>query len=1274
MVDIVTRAGKGSPLTNAEVDANFTNLAAVPAPNDGTLTMAVSGTGLSGSASFTADQAGASSFTVTSNATSANTGSAIVARDGSGNFSAGTITAALSGNATTATTATTLQTARTIGGVSFNGSANINLPGVNATGNQNTTGTAAVATEVSVTSDSVWAYNYLPFISGSSTGDYALKTDSGIRYNPSTNFLILDGYLDAASVTADSMSLGDNDTFSFGAGASGLAKLFANGATSTMQLELESAANSFIITDNGTTKFTFTKATGTIEATDFSGGGAALTSLTAANISAGTAGISISGNAATATTLQTARTINGVSFNGSANITVESYVEDDNATNATRYITFVDNTTASYKRLNEDSNLTYNPATNVLTAGTFSGALSGNATTSSSTTGNAATATTLQTARTIGGVSFNGSANIDLPGVNAAGNQSTTGNAGSATVLQTARAINGVSFNGSAAITVEDATKLPLAGGTATGTISAPTFNATSTTSGGFQGIDADSATAPSFTWTADLNTGMYRVGADSIGFTAGGTNRLTISTTAVTTIEPITAPTYYSSGTAYYMQPATGISNTTAGSRFNDLRFDSLWQGVPANSGPILTYTLTSGGSGYVDGTYNNKVLSGGGLYATFDFVVSGGIIATATLTERGSGFEVGDTISIAASTLGGTGSGGLITVNSVRTVDVSLYSTAGRLRLASSDISLAGGQEIGGIYFNARDASAGGAGDKAYILGVAEGSSGGGKIEFWTSSNGLGATKCMEIAGNNTFRLYNSAGTFYHAFDNAPTANRTLSLPDATGTVALTSSSITGNAATATTLQTARTIGGVSFNGSANINLPGVNTAGNQNTSGNAATATTLQTARTINGVSFNGSANITVADGTKLPTAGGTLTGTLSFSQPVGLGFANGQYIKDNGAGGLIINSGAAVNLNGTSVTVNGDTALHAGNYNSYSPTLTGGNASGTWGINVTGNAATATTLQTARTINGVSFNGSANITVEPYISNDDTGDTNCPIIFSANTTEGYKRLYEDSALYFNNTNNILYSTTFSGALSGNATTATTLQTARTIGGVSFNGSANINLPGVNAQGNQNTTGNAATCTNATNTNSISNATGSAFTWTGAQTFQSNLGVTSGILTQPPLQVYSTDNNAAFMSFHKGGHYAINMGLDSDNVLRIGGWSAAQNRWQLDGSGNMTAAGNVTAYSDERLKKDWEEVKPNFVDQLANVKSGTYTRTDSNERQAGVSAQSLQELLPETVAAGNDGMLSVAYGNAAMVAVVELAKEVRKLKEELRALKGE
>ena len=108
------------------------------------------------------------------------------------------------------------------------------------------------------------------------------------------------------------------------------------------------------------------------------------------------------------------------------------------------------------------------------------------------------------------------------------------------------------------------------------------------------------------------------------------------------------------------------------------------------------------------------------------------------------------------------------------------------------------------------------------------------------------------------------------------------------------------------ADTLTTARTIGGVSFNGSANINLPGVNTAGNQNTSGNAATATKWQTARTITlggdltgNVSIDGSAGVTLTaavvddshnhiisnvdglqtalDG-KLNTSGGTITGNL------------------------------------------------------------------------------------------------------------------------------------------------------------------------------------------------------------------------------------------------------------------------------------------------------------------------------------------------------------------------------------------------------------
>ncbi|EPL1694037.1 phage tail protein, partial [Escherichia coli] len=90
-----------------------------------------------------------------------------------------------------------------------------------------------------------------------------------------------------------------------------------------------------------------------------------------------------------------------------------------------------------------------------------------------------------------------------------------------------------------------------------------------------------------------------------------------------------------------------------------------------------------------------------------------------------------------------------------------------------------------------------------------------------------------------------------------------------------------LTGNADTATKLKTARTIGGVAFDGTANINLPGVNVAGNQNTSGNAATATKLQTARTINGVSFDGSKNIELT-----PRSIGTInSATMSFSGGAG-----------------------------------------------------------------------------------------------------------------------------------------------------------------------------------------------------------------------------------------------------------------------------------------------------------------------------------------------------------------------------------------------------
>ena len=104
-----------------------------------------------------------------------------------------------------------------------------------------------------------------------------------------------------------------------------------------------------------------------------------------------------------------------------------------------------------------------------------------------------------------------------------------------------------------------------------------------------------------------------------------------------------------------------------------------------------------------------------------------------------------------------------------------------------------------------------------------------------------------------------------------------------------------LTGNASTATALATARTIGGVSFDGTANISLVSGSIPDNAaDTSGNAGTATTLATARNINGVSFDGSANITVT------AAGSTLSDTVTVAK----GGTGATSLTD---GGILLGSG-------------------------------------------------------------------------------------------------------------------------------------------------------------------------------------------------------------------------------------------------------------------------------------------------------------------------------------------------------------------------------
>lgn len=244
-----------------------------------------------------------------------------------------------------------------------------------------------------------------------------------------------------------------------------------------------------------------------------------------------------------------------------------------------------------------------------------------------------------------------------------------------------------------------------------------------------------------------------------------------------------------------------------------------------------------------------------------------------------------------------------------------------------------------------------------------------------------------------------------------------------------------LTGNASTATKLKTARRIGGVAFDGSGDVNLPGVNQQGNQNTTGNAATATKLQTARNINGVKFDGSGdiNINTLVGRGRVTA---LTGSNKGTPGIQM-----YEVYNNGyptAYGNLLHLGGATALGEGELLIgwSGTSGAHApvfirsrrdtadAPWSDWAQVYTardsipGVNATGNQ--DTTGNAATATKLKTARRIGGVTFDG--------------TGDINLPGVNqqgNQNTT-------------------------------GNAATATKLQTARTINGIAFDGTKNIEIP--------------------------------------------------------------------------------------------------------------------------------------------------------------------------------------------------------------------
>jgi hypothetical protein len=167
---------------------------------------------------------------------------------------------------------------------------------------------------------------------------------------------------------------------------------------------------------------------------------------------------------------------------------------------------------------------------------------------------------------------------------------------------------------------------------------------------------------------------------------------------------------------------------------------------------------------------------------------------------------------------------------------------------------------------------------------------------------------------------------------------------------------------------------------------------------------------------------------------------------------------------------ITSGAVTAVHhDTGLTYNPSTGtLTSAVFSGAGTSLTGTAAS----LSIGGNAATATSATSATTATTAT-----NVTVA-----DESTDTSCNILYVTSAT-GNLPPKTGTNLTFNSSNGTLNATTFNGALNGNANTATSLETARNIGGVSFDGSANINLPGVNTSGNQDTSGTAAIATTVT-----------------------------------------------------------------------------------------------------------------------------------------------------------------------------------------------